>query len=247
MNIRYTILWIIFLLAISGQIQGEDFSNTNVQLLYGNAFNDWYYGYATSDKKMTTLTVEHFGLWSYGDNFFFVDLIHGDFGNGSNRQTNRIYAEWLTRLSLSRLSGTNFGLGFIKDICLAAQIDRGGDGYWANMAGVGIDCKLPGFENFGINALFRKDKFNQPSYLMTAVWSASEQWGPLNFFFEGYIDVAGTDNDGLDLNAQPQWLLSFQTPANNFSNHFRIGVEWYYHRNRQLTTSVPQVLVKWIW
>jgi len=41
----------------------EDFSTTNLQLLYGSNFHDRFLGNSTTDGRMTTLTLEHFDIY----------------------------------------------------------------------------------------------------------------------------------------------------------------------------------------
>jgi len=65
---------IVVLTAMANTAQSEDFSTTNVQVLYGANFHDPFFGYNTTDGKLTTVTLEHFGTWAYGDNYFFVDV-----------------------------------------------------------------------------------------------------------------------------------------------------------------------------
>jgi nucleoside-specific outer membrane channel protein Tsx len=240
------IFWILF--AHAGF--AEEFSTTNVQLLYGQGFTDRYYGFNTRNEKMAVVTLEHFGTWSLGDNFFFADFLHGDFVDFEGNLTglrNIIYSEWVTRLSIPRLANQKWKTGFIQDIYLAAQFDRGGDGFWANMLGVGLDLKIPGFDSFGLNLLYRKDRFNQPTYQFTPFWSTSKMFKSMALYFEGYFDVTGTDFDGIDLNGQPQWLLGFNSEKTKILNNCKIGIEWYFHKNDHISVQVPQIVLKWIW
>lgn len=45
-------------------------SATSISYLWGDNFRDDL-GY---DREKTTLTIEHFGLWEYGNVFFYYDL-----------------------------------------------------------------------------------------------------------------------------------------------------------------------------
>jgi len=240
------------LLAIAGlcmlfSTSTHAFSTTNLQLLYGSQFNDNYYGNNTSNGNMTTLTLEHFSTWSHGDHYFFIDYLSGDFldfaGSPSGSQS-RVYYEWVPRLSLSALSEHNLSAGIVKDIFLAGQLNRDDEGFHAEMIGLGTDLSIPGFRLFSINAYLRKDNLNTQTWQSTTVWNIPlGEW----LSFEGFIDLYGSDHNGIETHTQPQLLLN---PARLMGHNFEtllIGIEWYYHHHRNLDSSVIQTMVKWIW
>jgi len=225
----------------------ESFSTTNLQLLYGSNFHDNYYGNNTADGKMTTLTLEHFGIWSYGDHYFFIDLKSGDFLDFAGNPTanrSRIYSEWAPRISLSALNGNNLGIGILKDVFIAAQINRDGEGFRADMGGIGIDLTIPGFNLLSINGYLRKDNLNKMTWQSTTVWMVP--LGPW-LSFEGFIDLYGTDSNGMEIHSQPQLLFNPGKAADLGFDNLLIGLEWYYHRNRYLNSSVLQGMIKWVW
>jgi len=223
------------------------FSTTNLQLLYGSNFHDNYYGNNTSDGKMTTLTLEHFSTWGYGDNYFFVDLLSGHFldftGTPSGSQS-RIYSEWAPRLSLSAISGHDMSAGIFKDFFLAGQLNRDGQGFHAEMVGLGVDLTIPGFNVLSTNMYLRKDNFNRATWQNTTVWNI-----PLGAWlsFEGFIDLYGSDNNGTEISTQPQLLVNLGKLAGQGYEQLLVGVEWYYHHNRNLNSNALQAMLKWIW
>ncbi|ATX78931.1 Nucleoside-specific channel-forming protein, Tsx [Mariprofundus aestuarium] len=225
----------------------ENFSTTNLQLLYGTNFHDNYYGNNTSNGKMTTLTLEHFSTWSYGDNYFFVDFLSGnflDFAGAPTGSRSRIYSEWAPRLSFSALSGQNLSAGIFKDLFLAGQLNRDGEGFHAELIGLGADLTIPGFNLLSINLYLRKDNFNSQTWQTTGVWSV-----PLGTWlsFEGFIDIYGSDNNGTEISTQPQLLLNLGNLADQDFDNLLVGIEWDYHHNRNLNSSVVQGMMKWIW
>ncbi len=225
----------------------EEFSATSVQLLYGSNFHDPYFGNHTTDGEMQTTTLAHFGTWAYGDNFFFVDLLSGsfvDFSGNATGSESRIYAEWAPRLSLSQLLQTRLSNHWLQDLFIAGQINRGGEGFEADLIGLGADLKVPGFSVFSLNGYYRDDTFNRPTWQSTWVWHA-----PLGqlFSFGGYLDLNGTDNNGLELNTQPQLLLSLDALTDHAVQNVELGFEWYFHRHDHLSSSVLQAMVKWQW
>ncbi len=227
--------------------QVQAFSTTNIQLLYGSPFDDNYYGNNTSDGKMSTLTLEHFSTWTYGDNYFFVDFLSGnflDFTGAPSGSQSRIYSEWAPRLSLSAISGQDLSAGIFKDFFLSGQLNRDGQGFHAEMIGLGVDLTVPGFHMLSTHMYLRKDNFNRPTWQTTTVWNIPlGEW----LSFEGFIDLYGSDNNGTEISAQPQLLINLGKLAGQEYEQLLVGAEWYYHHNRYLNSNALQAMLKWIW
>lgn len=242
MKIGFLSLVILFLLPL--HVKAENFSTTNVEYLYGNSFKEIAGGDKISDGRMDTVTLEHFGTWGYGSNFFFVDLTSGNFNSG---KTSGAYMEYSPNLSLSKLSNTELSLGVIKDIHLSAQINQG-DNFRALMAGVGVDLDIPGFQVLLIDIYSRKDDYNKQTFQTTMVWYTSLTWGT-RWIFEGFLDYFGVD-DGTILLTQPRILFdgSFINPK---LSSLEAGVEFYIYGNYgtsdDFTNIVPQMMIKWVW
>jgi len=222
------------------------FSTTNVQLLYGSGFHDPYYGNNTTDGNMTTVTLEHLSTFDYGDNYFFVDLLSGNFTGFTGTPTgshSRIYSEWNPRLSLSKISGHDLSTGIIRDLFISAQLNRDGEGFHAELIGGAIDFNLPGFSVASAHLFWRKDNFNRPTWQTTLVWLLPlDEW----FQFTGFADIYGSDNNGTEIGTQPQLLFDLGRLLDS-PGHLQAGIEWYLHRNRNLHSSVAQAMVKWAW
>lgn len=227
------VVWIVPMLVMT--LWSSEFSRTNLQYLQGSTFKEIAGGYV-ADGRMTTLTLEHFSTWGYGDNFFFVDNQNGDFDHFGTKVEYITYMEWAPRLSLSRLSGLPFAWGIVTDCYLSGQLNRG-EGYEATLAGIGVDLKLPFFSVFGVNVYHKEDNFDETYTQTTLNWLLSA--GPV--VFEGFADF--TEDDTL---AQPQLLLDFQA-FGMVRDKLLAGVEFYYYKNDDVEVSVPQVMVKWVW
>lgn len=216
-------------------IMADNFSRTNLQYLQGSGFDDIAGGYVVED-RMTTLTLEHYSTWEYGDNFFFVDNQSGDFDHFGSELQYITYMEWAPRLSLSRLGGTSLQLGIVKDFYLSGQINQG-EGYHATLAGAGVDLALPLFAVFGVNLYHKEDNFDNTFTQTTLNWLLPV--GPV--VFEGFADF--TEEDTL---AQPQLLFDFHA-FGLARDKLLAGVELYYYKTDDVEVSVPQVMVKWVW
>ncbi len=235
------------MLLLSTNIHSESFSTTNCQLLTGSKFQDHFYGYNTNTGEMRTLTLEHFGVWDYGDNFFFMDLVTGQFldfiGTPTGNKT-RMYGEWSLRLSVSKLLKSDLSILLLKDMYLAGQVNRDGEGFHAELIGLGSDLNLPLFSLFSFNAYSRKDNFNSRTWQTTFVWIL-----PLSPFLhtEGFMDLYGSDNNGMEIGTQSQVLVDIGALLGKVPGKFQVGLEWYIHNNDNLNSSVPQAMLKWIW
>jgi len=248
--IKQRLLSTIFLSALlflcSASVRAENFSTTNVQLLYGSSFHDRFLGNNTTDGRMTTLTLEHFGTWDNGDNYFFIDFTSGQFASftGATKGVqSQIYGEWAPRLSLSALSGHDLSSGIIKELYLAGQINQSGDGFSALMAGLSADIAIPNLSIANLSIYARKDNFNRTTWQTTAAWSL-----PLfsSLQLDGFMDAYGTDNRGVEIITQPQLLFDAGRLFGS-AEHLYLGAEWYFARNRITTSSVLQGMVKWTW
>ena len=214
---------------------GGEYSRTNLQYLSGDGFEEIAGGYV-ADGQMKTLTLEHYSTWGYGDNFFFVDNQQGDFKQFGAKKEYVTYMEWAPRLSLSKLSGTTLHYGIVKDFYLSGQINQG-EGYHAELAGVGVDLDIPFFAVFAVNAYHRTDNLDNALTQTTVNWVL-----PMGYVvFEGFVDY--TEEEIL---AQPQLLLDGNI-AGLPTDRVLAGVELYYFRTDTVDVSVPQIMMKWVW
>lgn len=230
--------------------RAEGFSSTALLYEYAGNLRDPYYGNNAVDGAVTTVTLEHFGEWALGDNFFFLDMLSGrmaDFGGADAYKSSRLYAEWGPRVSFSKAFGVALPPGAVKDLFLAGQFNRDGEGFMAEMFGVGADFAVPGFNFVSLNLYSRKDNFNSRTHQLTASWGADFRLAGADMLFEGHFDFAGTDNNGEDVNSQPRLFVDMSRLAGAGRGALLAGVEWYYHQNNNFTQNVPQWTLKWVW
>jgi nucleoside-specific outer membrane channel protein Tsx len=84
------------------------FATTNIQYLHGTTYADFDPdgGFSHTDEA-SIITIEHFNVWKYGDNFIFVDITNPDregdaFGNTTEADGSH-YAEISPRLSSGKM------------------------------------------------------------------------------------------------------------------------------------------------
>jgi len=223
-----------------------EFGTTNFQLLQGWTFDKDVNG--TSDKKLTTVTINHFSTWAYGDNFFFADMARGKFNFGSpNAVGSSIYGEWHPRLFLNKLFGTG-SIPLVKNWGLAGEINQGA-GFYAYLGGLGLDLDIPGFAVAGLNLFYRYENFALHTWQVSPYWTVPFALGPAQFVFTGFVDVTTDRADKIDVMAQPELLLDLGAFAGK-PGKLHAGVEWYVHSftdgaGKGQTVSAPQAMIQW--
>jgi nucleoside-specific outer membrane channel protein Tsx len=234
------------LLAPATSRAGEGFSTTNVQVLQGWNFHDNLLGYDTKSGEMTTVTLNHFSTWEYGDNFAFFDLYRGEFTGGYQSD---LYAEWHPRLFLDQVLGQKPG-GFIRHWGIAGEINQA-RGFYAYLAGAGLDLAIPGFAVAGLNVYYRYDNFNYHTWQVSPFWTVPFSLGPVPFVFTGFVDVFQDKNGHYDVMAQPELLVDVLKAAGGKRDRLYVGVEWYVHSyqnfvdDKNKVVSAPQAMVQW--
>lgn len=230
----------------------QAFSSTNLQLLQGWSFDSIldsnFNGYLDGGKK-TTLTLNHFSTWEYGDNFFFADLSRGSI---DHREWTDAYAEWHPRLFVNQLLGHKAPLlGVIRNWGLAGEVNQGA-GFYAYMGGVGFDFAVPAGWVLGLNAYYRYDNFNRHGWQISPFWTVPFSIAKVPFLFTGFVDVNGLDNrvdKGVEVWSQPQLLVDALAPFGGKPGKIYVGVEWWLHSydvgSFDRFSSAPQAMVQW--
>ncbi len=245
-----------------------DFATTNIQGLLGWNFHDPSVGSEVKGGEMSTITVNHFDDWKYGDNFFFVDMMQGDFTDAPNGAIvkSHLYGEYHPRVFVNRLLGEKKpALGIFQDWGLAGEVNLG-NGFQAWLGGAGVSFVAPKFWVLGLNVYYRYAQLQLPgigpvSYNHT--WQVSPFWtipfsiGKVPLLFTGFVDVDGIKNvdnsEGWELMAQPELLVDVLGPFGGPKNKVLVGIEWYLHyatSNQDLGAphnldSAPQVMIQW--
>jgi nucleoside-specific outer membrane channel protein Tsx len=239
------------------------FATTNVQVLQGWYFYDPSVAEDVKGGSMSTITLNHFDTWKYGDNFAFVDLMQGQFTDGAN---SHLYSELHPRLFVNRLLGTQGTvLGVFKDAGLAGEFNVG-YGFQAWLGGLGVDFALPFPGTVSLNVYYRYTALQIPAIPLRQynhTWQVSPSWvipfsvGKVPLLFTGFVDVdgvkAGKGWKGYELMAQPELLVDLVGLAGGPKDKILVGVEWYLHyhsANKSLGApsnliSAPQAMVQW--
>jgi len=241
------IVLMALLCALVVSASAENWSETNVQYLYGNDFDQLAGGETVPNGKMETITIEHAGGWDYGKNFFFMDLTSADFGSGKEYL---VYAEWAPKISLSQVGESELSWGIIKDVFIAGEINQGDDFRAVNL-GLALALEIPTFTFFDANLFTRKDNYNDRTMQLTLAWKSKFRLFSAPLVFEGFFDYYGTDF-GTEVVTQPRLLLEGTAFSDKLKN-LQVGTELYYYRSSaaawrgSINEAVPQIMIKWIW
>jgi nucleoside-specific outer membrane channel protein Tsx len=239
------------------------FATTNLQVLQGWYFYDPSVSSDVKGGSMSTITLNHFDAWKYGDNFAFVDLMQGEFRDGAN---SHLYSELHPRLFLNRLLGTQGKvLGIFRDAGLAGEFNVG-YGFQAWLGGLGADFALPFPGTISLNVYYRYTALQLPAFHVrdyNHTWQVSPSWvlpfslGKVPMLFTGFVDIdgvkAGKGLKGYELMAQPELLVDVLGLAGGPKNTLLVGIEWYLHyhsANEDLGApsnliSAPQAMLQW--
>ena len=240
---------------------------TSVSVAAAQAEFHYQYGKLTnpfsSVREYTSiLTVQHATSWRLGDSYLFVDILDDGGHDGFNDKN--LYGEWYPTLSFSKLSGTEFQLGPIRDIALIGGINFDSDAdVFKYLPGVRASWQVPGFAFLNTDWTAFIDASSgvrgggaprtSNSFMFDVSWALPVQLGSQSFLFGGHAEYIGGTNDEFGnqgkgwILAQPQftWDLGAVFGA---ADQLLVGVEYQYWRNKlgvDEDDNVPQLLVIW--
>ncbi|SMF49871.1 outer membrane protein OmpK [Pseudobacteriovorax antillogorgiicola] len=221
---------------LSGSAVAADWSNTSISLLSGTDYVNPF----GEDYDQTIITFEHVSGWTYGDNFFFVDVEKAD-----TKDDQSMYLEWNPRFSYNKIMGQQSD-GLVADFGIAAQINIPVGFRRIYLYGFYVDLKIPGFNFFQSHFYVRDDlSVEGTGFQVTLVWG-------LNIIdklsFGGFLDYAGEEGDDTgkkeaNLLMQPQLLYQV-------TKEIALGVEFQYWDPKLAvkdadTEQVPQAMIRW--
>lgn len=237
------------------------FATTNIQYLHGTRYADFdpAGGFDESDEA-SIVTLEHFSVWKYGDNFFFVDIINPDgegdaFGSVVDSNAG-FYAEISPRLSIGNIFfGHELSAGLVKDVLFTSTLEipeSPVEQTW--LYGLAVDLKLPKFQFFQVNWYIRDNQASgiDTGQQVTLVWASPFRLGPVPLVFEGFLDYAwGEDPLQDNLLTAPRLLVDMGEILGMGAGKLQVGVEYQVWRNKfgidGMDEDVAQAMVKWVW
>jgi nucleoside-specific outer membrane channel protein Tsx len=243
------------------QAGSANFATTNIQYLYGANYADFNPdGGFSHDDESSIVTIEHFNVWKYGDNFLFVDITNpdgeGDAFGTTTEGDGSFYAEISPRLSLGKIFfDKELSSGIVKDLLFTATLEipeSPVEQTW--LYGLAVDLNLPRFQFFQVNWYIRDNQASgiDTGQQVTLVWALPFKLGPVPLVFEGFFDYAwGEDPLQDNIITAPRLLVDVGDLAGIGAGKLQAGVEYQIWRNKfgidDMDEDVAQAMVKWIW
>lgn len=229
------------LLSVTFTCNVTAFSTTNLQYLYGN-FNG-NSGLDTVGGK-STVTLEHFFTYEYGDFFGFSDFAIADKRFKYDDKSVDLYFELSPRVSLTKSTKQNFSFLFVKDIFIAGQYNRQVHkfkDFHAWLYGVGSDLNVKGFDLFGLNFYKKEQNFGDDTYQLSANYRSNNIFNT-KFLFDGFTDW--TTQDFLSQNK-----LLYKLDYLVLKGKVYVGTEWHYYKIKDSTikSNVLQAMILVAW
>jgi nucleoside-specific outer membrane channel protein Tsx len=241
------------ILSTASTAYAEEFSVTSATIMYtAKSKSDPVLGTGTSDEKLHTLQLEHFGGNAWGDVYIDAEVYNGrqvggagsgSFGADTHNQNLIVFNP---RLSLGKTTGTKFEFGPISDVALIARFERASYAdFRSDNFGVSFNFKVPGFAYFESGILRRSTNFYSGKALWRTVWFAPIDLGGAKLHFNGMLLVNGTDANGTETFARPELLYQFGA-----KDTFQAGVRVEYHGYKiaglNYRRTSPTLMAKWV-
>ncbi|AFJ01501.1 nucleoside-binding outer membrane protein [Methylophaga frappieri] len=228
-----------------GRVMALDWSVTELQWQRGALKSP---GFAGGVKSQTDiLTLQHASGWQYGEHFFFADYLNDDRDDGFN--DNDLYLEYYGALSLSKMSGRDLTLGWLKDVSIIGGINYAREAKVLKyLPGLRFSWRLPGFHFFNtdITAYIDDSKGlrnggapkESDSYMIDVNWGVPFTLGQQRFSFEGHIEYIGSRHDEFGspvrhwILAQPQFRWDMGYALFNRQDVLFAGIEYQWWQNK---------------
>lgn len=229
-------------------------AQTEVHFQFGSHTNP----FAGTTSETIVVTMQHASFWSYGENFFFFDVIDDGDPDGFNDMD--AYGEWYSNFSLGKLSGSDLGFGPVADFGLLAGFAAGtGANVFTWLPGARIAWSLPGFVFLNTDFMIAVDggggraagglpeqgaRFN-----LDVNGLLPFNLGSQSFSISGHAEYVGGTTDEFDnpvpwsILAQPQLRWDVGQAFGGSANGLFVGVE-VQHWSNKMGTEVDETVVQ---
>lgn len=258
MRLNTRLLCIAVATLAASAAQAADWSDTSIGYRYGTKFGE---PFGSNDIHKSILDFNHVSGYSYGSNFFNVDLLLSDKKDPSSPNSgsgaSEVYIVYRHTLDLAKVTDSKFAFGPVRGMGITAGFDANvkvDAGYNSRkqmlVLGPTLMMDVPGFLNVSLLALRESNapynkfsstatpRYNYKTHLMlTAAWGIP--LGKLPLAFEGfanYIASKGTDEFGgataPEFNFDGQVMLDVGAATGAVPGKFKLGIEYQYWRNK---------------
>jgi hypothetical protein len=245
------------LAAVGFAVHAADWSDTTLSERYGNSFQE------PSDAKKIGKHILNFtnvSGYSYGTNFFSVDLLTSD-ANDPSAGTSGVgaqeaYALYRNTADFSKIFSKDLSYGFVRSFGATAGFDWNtkNDSYGSKkqMAVVGptVMFNVPGFANLSVLELYESQYSNfnttgsrysyNPHAALDLAFGIPFSIGPAKFSFEGYWDYIGSKGQlepggalsGRETHFDGRIMYDVSTILTAKPKTFQLGFEYEFWKNK---------------
>lgn len=219
----------------------------SISVLHGDNFrNDQ--GYRSTRK---TVTIENFAVWEYGTLFFYYDITEPTGRDqGPKYFSNQFFGGIAPTFSLSKMTGKDMSLGFVRDVSLRAEMENGSAlgayNFQNYFYGLQYDLAVPGFDFFSVNTVFRDNpRVHGVGFQLGMFWQMTQEYSNrTRLKFTGFLATSpwdgnnnnksnpGADPKGRFLTTQPQLLYDLGYALWGKKDRTEVGFEYGYFLNR---------------
>ena len=237
-----------------GSLHAAEWSNTELQLQFGNLDIPTFAGGGSADHMIYTL--QHASGWKYGDNFLFVDVLDS---RQPGFQDFDIYSEMYANFSLGKISGKSISAGPVSDVGLFGGFNWGAD---ANVrkyvAGIRLALDLEGFAfaNLDIGALIDDSEglasggapAEDDTFVVDFNFARPFKIGEAAFSVEGHVEYVGERSNELGGTVE-SWILAQPQLQWHINDRIALGIEYQFWMNKlgdgDTDENTVQALLVW--
>lgn len=229
--------------------QAADWSVTEAHLQYGELDVPTFVPGGGVEQDTLILTLQHASGWSFGDVFFFVDLLDAQSNESVPFNQKEAYGELYLNFSSSKIFGIDYGDGLLRDVGLIAGVNYSADANVLKyLPGVRFSWNIPGFAflNTDITAYIDDSDgvsgggapAEDDSFMIDINWAYPFTIGEQRFSIEGHAEYIGerTNEFGGDVEdwilGQPQFRWDLGNALYDTPDQLFIGTELQYWRNK---------------
>ena len=241
-----------------------DWSNTEVHYQHGKLETPSFAARGRARSVTDIVTLQHADGWKYGDNFFFMDIINDNRRDRFNDSD--FYGELYLDLSLSKISGTNIGYGWLKDVGVLMGFNGGANSkIFKYLPGMRLAWDIPGFVFLNTDFTAYIDSSaglagggspsQTDSWMLDINGTYPFTWLSQKFMITGHMEFIEARQNELGgrvaewFLAQPQFRYDLGYGLMGKADHLYVGTEWqvWIHKQGDKRTyeNVPQALVVW--
>jgi hypothetical protein len=240
---RPYLLFLLAVLPVAARCQGGTGSQLSaaIQLNTGAGFDDDAFGFSTTNRRMSYGGLTLYRTRANGDDALLLYVLAGNFADAARTSTGertRLVAEWTSTFDVARSASGR------SRVFLAGQLFRDGQGFRADLAGVG------GGHTFGAHVAFiattyaRHIEQGRTDIKQRLDLTVPMTVGGKHATFGGYEDLTGARGRRVEASGLWQLLLRGEDFFGTRARDMQFGVKWFNHARPGHFTSAPHLNIR---